>query len=105
MIGKPIASEAPVCVNELCMNTVAKCCLSQLVTFPTQNDSTLDTLLLTIQILLLYMNHCLILASEHDNVHVQAAMLINNRKHSQIKGKSIAIWKKADFIEVKEDFR
>ena len=71
----------------------------------TQNDSTLNIMLLTIQILLLYMNHCLILASEHDNVHVQAAMLIKYQKHSQIKGKSIAIWKKADFVEVKEDFR
>ena len=71
LIGKPITSEAPVCVNELCMDTVANCCLSQLVTFPTQNDNILDILLLIIQILLLYMNHCLILASEHDNVHVQ----------------------------------
>ena len=73
-------------MNELCMDTVANCCLSQIVTFPTQNDNTLDILLLTVQILLLYMNHCLILASEHDIVHGQAAMLIKYQQHSQIKG-------------------
>ena len=72
------------CVNELFMGTLANRSLSQLATFPTCNDNTLD-IFATNRPGLVTVCESLPGISNHDIVHVQAVMSIKYQKRLQRK--------------------
>jgi len=90
----------PLRINELFMDSLANCSLSQLVTFPTRKDSTVDIFATNRPS---FVERCEALSgiSDHNIVHVTAAMSLQYQKPVQRK---ICLWNQTNFDDIRNDF-
>ena len=88
-------------MNERFIDFLANCGMSQLVTFPTRNNNTLDVFATN-------KPDCVTICeplsgvSDHDIIHVRAITTIKYPKPSQRK---VHLWNKANFELIKKDFK
>ena len=90
----------PLRINEHFMDSLANCSLSQLVTFPTRKDNTLDIFATNRPS---FVEKCEALSgiSDHDIVRVVATMSLQYQASAQRK---IYIWRQANFDDIRYDF-
>ena len=95
-----IRHQYPLSINELFMDCLANYSLSQLVTFPTHNDNTLD-IFATNRPSSIEKCEPLPGISDHDIVHVVATMCLQYQKPTP---RRIYLWNQSNFDEIRNDF-